>query len=109
MASVTRELLFQVGQIVHHVRYDYRGVIIDSDSTCQAQDVWYEVQTTGTGYKPTKQQPWYDVLVDGALHQTYVAQQNLRPSDDHSPISHPRVNQVFASFLDGRYSEDNLN
>ncbi len=109
MASVTRELLFEVGQIVHHVRYDYRGVVVDYDQTCTADDEWYEVQTKGKGYEPSKQQPWYHVLVDGAMHQTYVAQQNLRPSDDRRPIDHPRLNDVFATFLDGRYYEESLN
>ena len=109
MASVTRDLLFEVGQIVHHLRYDYRGVVVGYDQTCRAEDDWYEDQTKGKGYKPTKQQPWYHVLVDGAMHQTYVAQQNLEASDDTRPLTHPMVNQVFATFLDGRYYKENLN
>ena len=109
MASVTRDILFEVGQIVHHVRYDYRGLVIGYDATCKAGDSWYEHQTKGKGYNPTKQQPWYHVLVDGATHQTYVAQQNLKPGDDRLPINHPMVRQNFATFLDGRYYRENLN
>ena len=109
MASVTRDVLFEVGQIVHHVRYDYRGVVVGYNPTCQAEDDWYEYQTKGKDYTPSKQQPWYHVLVDGAMHQTYVAQQNLASSADCRPIDHPRVKQVFATFLDGRYYEENLN
>ena len=109
MASETREPVFEFGQIVHHVRYHYRGVVVGYDQTCSAEDDWYEHQTKGKGYRPTKQQPWYHVLVDGAMHQTYVAQQNLEPSDDRRPITHPMVNQVFATFLDGRYYKENLN
>lgn len=103
------EALFQVGQIVHHIRYDYRGVIVGYDTTCQAADEWYELQTKGKDYKPAKEQPWYHVLVDGAVHQTYVAQQNLEPGDASCPIRHPRVDQFFRGFLEGRYHTENLN
>ena len=109
MASVTDEVLFLVGQIVRHVRYDYRGVIVGCDLVCQADDGWYEFQTKGKSYKPTRQQPWYHVLVDGASHQTYVAQQNLDLDDNSHPIQHPMVDRVFASFLDGRYHKESLN
>ena len=101
--------LFKVGQIVHHLRYDYRGVIIARDSTCQAEDAWYDFQTAGKSYQPTKQQPWYHVLVDGTSNQTYVAQQNLEPGDCSRRIDHPMVDRVFATFLNGRYHETNLN
>ena len=109
MAPVTKELLFEVGQIVHHVRYDYRGVIVGYDATFDGEDDWYDMQTKGKGYEPTKAQPWYHVLVDGAGHQTYVAQQNLEPSNDRQPIEHPIVDKVFTTFLDGRYHKENLN
>ena len=109
MAPVTKDLLFQIGQIVHNVRYDYRGVIVDCDRTCIADDQWYEYQTKGKGYKPTKEQPWYHVLVDGAMHQTYVAQQNLEPSEDRRRIDHPSVDRIFPTFLQGRYHKENLN
>ena len=109
MAPVTRDILFEVGQIVHHLRYGYRGLVIGYDATCKAGERWYEHQTKGKDYKPTKQQPWYHVLVDGATQQTYVAQQNLEPGDGRSPINHPMVRQNFATFLDGRYHRENLN
>ncbi len=109
MAPVTEAVLFEIGQIVHHVRYDYRGVIVGCDTTCMADDAWYDFQTQGKSYKPTKQQPWYHVLVDGAASQTYVAQQNLELGDASHGIEHPLLDQVFATFLDGRYHVENLN
>jgi heat shock protein HspQ len=109
MSSVTRDVLFQPGQIIHHVRYGYRGVVIGFDPTCKAEDDWYEYQTKGKGYRPRKAQPWYHVLVDGAAHQTYVAQQNLKPGDGSRPIDHPMVARTFATFLDGCYYKENLN
>lgn len=106
---MTEDVHFRVGQIVHHVRYGYRGVVVGFDETCQADDAWYTFQTQGKGYKPAKQQPWYHVLVDGSTGQTYVAQQNLEPGDSRKPIEHPLVYQFFAEFHDGRYHEPNWN
>ena len=109
MAPVTDEVLFRVGQIVHHLRYDYRGVIVGYDLVCQAEDAWYEFQTKGKSYTPARQQPWYHVLVDGGTHQTYVAQQNLELDDSTHAIDHPMVDRVFQTFLNGRYHKESLN
>ncbi len=102
-------LLFRVGQIVHHLRYGYRGVVVGYDPTCQADDAWYTFQIQGKGHKPTKQQPWYHVLVDGSTNQTYVAEQNLESGDSSWPIDHPMVYRFFATFHDGRYHQPSWN
>jgi heat shock protein HspQ len=109
MARVTEDVLFGVGHIVHHVRYGYRGVVVGYDTTCQADNDWYTFQIQGKGYKPTRQQPWYHVLVDDSTGQTYVAQQNLEPGDASQLINHPKVFHFFASFHDGRYHEPSCN
>lgn len=101
--------LFRSGQTVHHKLYDYRGVVVRFDLTCQADDAWYDYQTQGKDSAPTKDQPWYHVLVDKAEHTTYVAQQNLEPSDDPSPITHPQLDATFATYLKGRYYREHLN
>jgi len=104
------EPLFDVGQLVHHRKFDYRGVIVGFDPTCQAAEEWYTFQTQGAVNKPTKEQPWYHVLVDGATHTTYVAQQNLEPAEERDePIAHPLLDKFFQTFLGGRYYKDNLN
>ena len=33
---------FQVGQIIHHKRFDYIGVVFDVDLTFQGTGEWYE-------------------------------------------------------------------
>lgn len=109
MDPVTDKVIFQVGEIVHHLRYGYRGVIVGHDTICKAADDWYEFQTKGKSYKPTRKQPWYHVLVDGSTTQTYVAQQNLEPGDSTYPIDHPMLEHVFTAFLDGRYHRESLN
>ena len=109
MAHQTDDILFGLGQIVQHVRYGYRGVVVGYDPTCQADDEWYTFQIQGKGYEPAKDQPWYHVLVDGSAGQTYVAQQNLERGDPSRPINHPLLHRFFSRFDSGRYHEPNWN
>ncbi len=109
MAPFSREVMFRVGQIVHHVRYGYRGVVVGFDQECQADDAWYNFQIQGKGYQPTKEQPWYHVLVDESSGQTYVAQQNLEPGDSTRPIEHPLLYHFFTTFQGGRYHPPSRN
>lgn len=94
------EAKFQVGQVVHHVRFDYRGVVFDVDPTFQGTEEWYETMARS---RPPRDKPWYRVLVDNAPHTTYVAERNLEPDPDPRPISHHLVDELFAGFENGRY------
>ena len=91
---------FFIGQIVHHKRFDYRGVIVDVDATFQGSDAWYAQVARS---RPPKDQPWYRVLVDGGEYETYVAERHLEPDLETTPISHPAVEELFSSFEDGVY------
>jgi len=91
---------FYVGQIVHHLRFDYRGVIVDVDAEFNGSESWYENVAKS---RPPKDQPWYRVLVDGAEHETYVAERHLEDDASHKPVSHPAVKKVFAEYVDGAY------
>ncbi len=91
---------FYIGQIVHHKRYNYRGVVFGFDPECRADEEWYWNNQS----QPERDQAWYHVLVDGADHTTYVAQQNLEADSTGEPIRHPLVAQVFGALRDGRYT-----
>ena len=91
--------VFSPGQLVHHRRYGYRGAVVDVDGECKADDSWYQSNQT----QPERQQPWYHVLVDGASHCTYVAQENLTPDEQGTPVDHPLVGYFFSGFEDGRH------
>jgi heat shock protein HspQ len=97
MASTAR---FNVGQIVHHTRFDYRGVIIDVDADFQGSDEWYESVARS---RPPRDKPWYHVLVDNADHITYVAERHLEADDSGEPIVHPGLEHFFDAFRDGHY------
>lgn len=95
-----KRALFAPGELIHHKRFDYRGVVVDVDASFQASDEWYEQVARS---RPPKDEPWYHVLVHGADHMTYVAQRNLEADSSDTPIDHPMLALFFAAFRDGRY------
>lgn len=94
--------LFEIGQIVHHRLFDYRGVVLDVDPDFQAGEEWYQQMARS---RPPKDEPWYHVLVDNS-HETYVAERNLQPSLDVGPISHHLLDRGLMRYEDGRYLVD---
>jgi len=98
---------FSPGDVVHHRRFDYRGVVVDVDAEFALTEEWYEQVARS---RPPKNEPWYHVLPDGEQHMTYVAQCNLEPDETGEPIRHPLLAHFFADFEAGRYrSEQRLN
>jgi heat shock protein HspQ len=91
---------FGIGDVIHHLNFDYRGVIVDVDASFQGGEEWYEQMAVS---RPPKEQPWYHVLVDGADHTTYVAERHLEPDTTGEPIRHPQLARFFDVFRDGRY------
>lgn len=101
--SRTSAAKFDVGEVVHHRMFDYRGVIFDVDPVFSGTDEWYEEVAKS---RPPRDQPWYHVLPDGATHTTYVAERNLRalePQEAARPINHPLVAELFERSEAGTY------
>ena len=90
---------FDVGQLIHHRLFDYRGVF-DVDPDFQGTEEWYEKVARS---RPPRDQPWYHVLVDGGTHTTYVAERNLEIDATGREVDHPLVDQIFAGLEDGHY------
>lgn len=91
---------FSIGQIVHHNRFDYRGVVVDVDPEYSGSEEWYEQVAQS---RPPRDAPWYHVLVDGSMHSTYVAERHLEPGDTSRQIEHPTLGQFFDRFDGERY------
>lgn len=91
---------FSIGDLIQHRLFEYRGVVVDVDATFQSTEQWYEAMAKS---QPPKDKPWYHVLVHGATHSTYVAEQNLEPDASDEPINHPMIEQFFTRFENGRY------
>ncbi len=98
------EPLFTPGQLVRHRRYGYRGVVVDFDATCMAEETWYYANQT----RPGRNQPWYHVLVDGSQATTYAAETSLMPDDSVEEVRHPLVPTFFTSFGDGHYVRNDV-
>lgn len=95
---------FRPGEVVRHVRYGYRGVIVAVDERCEAPEAWYRANQT----QPNRQQPWYHVLVDGGPNVTYAAQTSLAIDPQPGPISHPLVAVFFHTFTGVRYERNEV-
>ncbi len=91
---------YAIGTVVYHKLYNYRGVVVAHDLQCMAGDTWYYANKT----QPSKDQPWYHVLVhDSGGLSTYVAQENLEIDDSGESVNHPRIDSYFSEFKDGHY------
>ena len=91
---------YRVGQVIHHRRFNYRGVIVGVDPEFQGTEAWYQLMATS---RPPKDRPWYHVLVHNAGHRTYVAVRNLEPNPSGEQIEHPELGEFFRAFSGSRY------
>ena len=98
-----RTAKFQIGDIVHHRIYPFRGVIFDVDPVFDNTDEWW--LSIPEDVRPTKDQPYYHLLAenDQTSYVAYVSEQNLVPDDSHAPVAHPQINDMFAGIENGRY------
>lgn len=90
---------FEVGTLVQHRRYGYRGVVVAVDDVCRADEAWYQKNQT----QPDRGQPWHHVLVHGSPSVTYAAGQNLMLDNELSEIHHPLVAEFFSKFDGEKY------
>ncbi len=94
------EARFAIGELIHHRRFEYRGVVVDVDPSFLGSEEWYEQVARS---RPPKDAPWYHVLPHDALHTTYVAERNLESDPSGDPVRHPLLEEFFSDFRDGRY------
>jgi len=94
------QVCFSVGAVVHHVLFDYRGVVFDVDGCFSGTEEWYNQVAKS---RPPKDKPWYHLLVDGASHTTYVAERHLEADPDNRPVRHVLIGAMFERFENGIY------
>ena len=58
--AISSTTLFEIGQIVLHRLFDYRGVVLDVDADFQGREEWYRQVARS---RPPKNKPWYHVPV----------------------------------------------
>ena len=102
MSSI-RQARFEIGQVVRHRVYPFRGVIFDVDPEFANTEEWW--QSIPEDIRPSKDQPFYHLLAENAetTYVAYVSEQNLLPDESGKPVSHPQVAELFAGMRAGRY------
>ncbi len=98
-----RTAKFEIGQIVKHRVYPFRGVICDVDPVFNNTEEWW--QSIPEDVRPAKDQPYYHLLAENAetTYVAYVSEQSLLIDDSGEPVSHPQVTDMFRGMRDGRY------
>jgi heat shock protein HspQ len=97
------EARYNIGDVVRHRLFDFRGVIFDIDPVFANSDEWYEA--IPEAIRPAKDQPFYHLFAENSENSyvAYVSQQNLIPDKDQGPVNHPAVDSYFAQWSGSRY------
>jgi len=103
-----RATRFDIGAVVRHRIYPFRGVIFDVDPEFANTEEWW--QSIPPDVRPCKDQPFYHLLAENAetTYVAYVSEQNLVPDDSGEPVAHPQINEIFGEMRDGRYLRKDL-
>ncbi len=100
---VERMAKFQIGQVVKHRIYPFRGVIYDVDPTFNNTEEWW--LSIPEEVRPRKDQPYYHLLAENetTYYVAYVSEQNLLIDESGDPVDHPDVGAMFGALQDGCY------
>jgi heat shock protein HspQ len=99
--SIVRNAKFQIGQVVRHRVYPFRGVIFDIDPSFSNTEEWY--CSIPQEVRPAKDQPFYHLLAENADSEyiAYVSEQNLIADRSDEPLRHPQVPELFEDLQGG--------
>ncbi|MDX1711152.1 MAG: heat shock protein HspQ [Rhodovibrionaceae bacterium] len=103
-----RTAKFQIGDIVRHRVFPFRGVIFDVDPVFSNTEEWW--LSIPEEIRPRKDQPFYHLLAENeeTTYEAYVSEQNLVPDGSGKPVTHPDVTNFFVGLEDGRYTPRDL-
>ena len=103
--TVNRIAKFEIGQVVKHRFYPFRGVIFDVDPIFNSTEEW--LNSIPEDIRPRRDQPFYHLLAENAesYYVAYVSEQNLLPDTSGEPVNHPQVPLLFTEFRKSRYQQ----
>ena len=103
MPEVNRSAKFQIGQVVKHRLFPFRGVIFDVDPTFSNSEEWW--LSIPEELRPRKDQPYYHLLAENEENSyiAYVSEQNLLQDETGEPVRHPQVREMFGDLEGGCY------
>ncbi len=101
--TISRSAKYQIGQVVRHRIYPFRGVVFDVDPTFSNTEEWWE--SIPEDVRPKRDQPFYHLFAENSETEyiAYVSEQNLLPDESGEPVRHPQVAEVFDGIEDGVY------
>ena len=101
--KVHKDPLFNIGDIVKHRIYPFRGVIVDVDPEFSNTEEWY--QSIPAEIRPSRNQPYYHLMAENTetFYTAYVSQQNLVDDGENGPLEHPDLDEIFSGMEKGKY------
>ena len=101
--KVHKHPLFNIGDIVKHRIYPFRGVIVDVDPEFSNTEEWY--QSIPAEIRPSRNQPYYHLMAENTetFYTAYVSQQNLVDDGENGPLEHPDLDEIFSGMEKGKY------
>ena len=101
--KVYKDPLFNIGDIVKHRVYPFRGVIVDVDPEFSNTEEWY--QSIPAEIRPSRKQPYYHLMAENTetFYTAYVSQQNLVDDGENGPLEHPDLEEIFSGMNHGKY------
>lgn len=100
---IVQHAKYQIGEVVHHRLFDFRGVIFDVDPEFANSEDWY--QAIPEDIRPHRAQPYYHLFAenDKSHYTAYVSEQNLVLDKGKTPVSNPDIEAVFILTDAGKY------
>jgi len=94
---------FNIGQVVSHRLFGFRGVIYDVDPHYANTEAWYEA--IPKEIRPHRDQPFYHLLAQNETgsYEAYVSEQNLVAEENPVPVEHPGIIDYFEEARPGQY------
>ena len=104
MSQINRTAKFQIGQVVRHRLFPFRGVIFDVDPTFNNTEEWW--LSIPENLRPSKEQPFYHLYAENTetTYVAYVSEQNLLIDESDEPVRHPDIATIFGQLSNGRYA-----
>ena len=98
-----RQARYQIGQVVKHRVFPFRGVVFDVDPEFANTQEWWD--SIPAEIRPEKDQPFYHLFAENAETEyvAYVSEQNLVPDESGDPVRHKQVSSMFNQGETGFY------
>ncbi len=98
-----RHARFQIGQVVKHRVFPFRGVVFDVDPEFANTEEWWNAIPAEV--RPSRDQPFYHLFAENSdtEYVAYVSEQNLLPDASGAPLRHSQVANLFEPDSVGQY------